>query len=72
MENRKQFASVSGAESELASVNYGVPQGSVLVTLLFLIYINDLHYAKKPSCPLHFADDTCLWFVEDTKIRKTN
>ena len=63
MENRKQFASVSGAESELASVNYGVPQGSVLVTLLFLIYINNLHYAIKPSC---------LWFVEDTKIRKTN
>ena len=60
LENRKQFVSISGTESELASVNYGVPQGSVLRPLLFLIYINDLHYAIKASCPLHFADDTCL------------
>ena len=60
LENRKQFVSDSGTESELASVNYGVPQGSVLRPLLFLIYINDLHYATKASCPLHFADDTCL------------
>ena len=58
LENRKQFVSISGVESELASVDYGVPQGPALGPLLFSIYINDLQYAIKASCPLHFADDT--------------
>ena len=67
LENRKQFVSIGGAESELASVNYSVPQGSVLGPLLFLIYINDLHFAIKASCPLHFGDDTCLLSIQNSK-----
>ena len=54
----KQFVSVNGYKSNLADVKCGVPQGSILRPLLFLIYINDLHVEIKYSEVHHFADDT--------------
>ena len=58
--NRKQFVSIEGICSEEAILHYGVPQGSVLGPLLFLIYINDLHSTIKFCTTRHFADDTNL------------
>ena len=52
--------SINGFESEKLDVTCGVPQGSTLGPLLFLIYINDLRLSLKFSTASHFADDTCI------------
>ena len=56
---RSQFVSILGFDSNTKPILHGVPQGSVLGPLLFLIYINDLHFAMS-SKVFHFADDTNL------------
>ena len=64
--NRQQYVSISGHDSEITTTELGVPQGSVLGPLLFLIYINDLHNAIKFSTTRHFADDTNLLIKNDS------
>ena len=58
--NRFQFTEVNGSKSSSTAVQYGVPQGSILGPLLFLIYVNDM--AKCTTLKLlSFADDTTLY-----------
>ena len=60
LSNRTQYVSINGFESNTKNIHIGVPQGSVLGPLLFLIYINDLNVAINYSTVHHFADDTNL------------
>ena len=59
--DRKQYVSVNGSDSNLLSITCGVPQGSVLGPLLFLIYINDLPNASKKLKFYLFSDDTNIY-----------
>ena len=59
----KQFVSINGFNSKMTDVKHGVPQGSVLGPLLFLMYINDMHECVKNSQVFHFADDTNLLHI---------
>ena len=62
LKNRKQRVALNGQFSSWADVDAGVPQGSILGPLLFLIYINDLTNDLSSSAKL-FADDTSLFSV---------
>ena len=62
LSNRLQQVSLNGEVSRLNNVVCGVPQGSNLGPLLFLIYINDMNKAIKHSSVYHFADDTNLLY----------
>ena len=57
--NRKQIVVVDGSKSSVKPINAGVPQGSRLGPLLFIIYINDITLNIKSDI-LIFADDTTL------------
>ena len=68
LSNRKQRVVLNGSHSDYSAIESGVPQGSVLGPLLFLIYINDLERNIKSKIKF-FADDTMLFsLVKDPEI----
>ena len=57
---RQQFVSIDGQRSDSLLIKQGVPQGSVLGPVLFLLFVNDL--------PLHLTDSTVDIYADDTTI----
>ena len=60
---RTQSVCTNGVLSEPQPISFGVPQGSVLGPLLFIIYINDLPLAVQGCCVELYADDTLIYFA---------
>ena len=73
MSNRGQYVSVNGNTSKTLEVTCGVPQGSVLGPLLFLIYINRLPKVSNKTYFFLFADDTNIYYESSDilEIQKT-
>lgn len=68
LSDRKQYVNVNGCHSKTENVNFGVPQGSILGPVLFLIFINDLPTALKNSTADIYADDTTISYSDHYNI----
>ena len=66
LSHRNQFVSVNGTSLPTSSITCGVPQGSFLGPLLFLVYIKDLPCSSKKLNVFLFADDTNIYFESDS------
>ena len=70
--NRKQYVSLNGYNSQMLNIKCGVPQGSLLGPLLFLVYINDFCRSSDVLSFILFADDSNLFFSHNNPLTLVN
>ena len=70
--NRNHVVNVNDVKSQSYVLNIGVPQGSVLGPLLFLIYVNSIFNANLHGNIVAFADDMCLHYSEPSTVDIVN
>jgi hypothetical protein len=66
LNKRQQCVKINGAISYMGEIKYGVPQGSVLGAILFIIFINDFCNGQFHGKVTAFADDTALCYIENS------
>ena len=63
LQDRRQLCKVNGVSSRIEEIHCGVPQGSCLGPLLFIVYINDLLFCLESCQVTMYADDTSISFT---------
>ena len=72
LSNQDQIVKLNDSSSSKLNISFGVPQGSILGPLFFIIYINDMNKAMEYCVTQHFADATNLLYAhKDPKVLKT-
>ena len=72
LNNRKQYVFHNNCKSDLKDIVCGVPQGSILGPLLFILYVNDIIHTSNVLDFILFADDTTILYSHKDISSKTN